>query len=167
MSPAVSADTRENSAPIFFQSEEPDCYTSAGQNHDRIPIEEQSTASMSSSSSGSTDITLTQRMICATVGSVLTSSLGILNTHPRPCIASPLTDLGQSLLSTLCVYDYNRKLPSFLLSISPNSRRIRPLSNNSLPTSASQHVAEKFSSSATMLNSASLAATLQPPQQIV
>jgi hypothetical protein len=48
-----------------------------GQQHGRIQVEEQDTNSnMASSKSAGTDITVTQRMISATGGSVLTSLLG-------------------------------------------------------------------------------------------
>lgn len=49
-----------------------------GQRHDRISLTEQNIGDMSDSTKSSTqdDITVTQRMVSATVGSVLTSLLG-------------------------------------------------------------------------------------------
>jgi hypothetical protein len=50
-----------------------------GQRHDRIPIQKQDTSTMAGSNAP--DITITQRMISATVGSVLTSLLGTYLGH--------------------------------------------------------------------------------------
>lgn len=46
-----------------------------GQRHDRIQLQKQDTSTMAGSNP-STDITVTQRMISATVGSIATSLLG-------------------------------------------------------------------------------------------
>ena len=47
-----------------------------GQQHDRILFEKQSAAEMAKAPNPDTDITVTQRMLSATLGSVLTSLLG-------------------------------------------------------------------------------------------
>lgn len=63
-----------------------------GQQHGRIQVEEQDTNSkMASSRSAGTDITVTQRMISATGGSVLTSLLGKTPSskqHPKYTVAT-------------------------------------------------------------------------------
>lgn len=56
-------------------------YAVDSQRHDRISVTDRDTSNMSGSnkSSGQDEITVTQRMVSATVGSVLTSLLGMLS----------------------------------------------------------------------------------------
>ena len=62
-----------DSATLHTQDTSQSLQDAAGQRHDRIQLEKQDTSTMAASSA--TDITLSQRMISATVGSVLTSLL--------------------------------------------------------------------------------------------
>jgi hypothetical protein len=77
MSSFVAGDTRSPSADPFVPSGDGARDAYMGQQHGRIQVEEQNTNSnMASPGSAGTDITVTQRMISATGGSVLTSLLG-------------------------------------------------------------------------------------------
>ena len=67
------------SEPARIHESTPDAGTvTYGQRHDRILLSEQKTTTMAGS--GGTDISVTQRMVSATWGSILTSLLG---TSPR------------------------------------------------------------------------------------
>ena len=77
MSSFAAEDTRSPSVDPFVPSGDGARDAYMGQQHGRIQVEEQDTNSnMASSKSAGTDITVTQRMISATGGSVLTSLLG-------------------------------------------------------------------------------------------
>jgi hypothetical protein len=77
MSSFAVGDTRSPSAKPFVPSGDGARDAYMGQQHGRIQVEEEDTNSkMAGSRSAGTDITLTQRMISATGGSVLTSLLG-------------------------------------------------------------------------------------------
>jgi hypothetical protein len=93
MSSFAARDTRSPLADPFVPSGDGARDAYMGQQHGRIQIEEQDTNSnMASPRSAGTDITVTQRMISATGGSVLTSLLGKIppsrKQHPTYTVAT-------------------------------------------------------------------------------
>lgn len=108
-----------------------------GQRHDRIPSRHEDPV----------DTSLSQKMLSAVTGSLLTSLLGILLSLPY--LPSPVLIVSQSHPSTLSASAYNPKpvrLPLYLL----------PLQNSSVcpPISASRPAAEKSFGFKTSLSSA-------------
>src|SRR2546421_10534506 len=77
MSSSVSRGRPNSSLDSVVPSGDNETDPIRGQQHDRIQLPKQDTNSnMASSSSANTEITVTQRMIAATGGSLLTSLLG-------------------------------------------------------------------------------------------
>jgi hypothetical protein len=99
MSSFAAGDTRSPSANPFVPSGDGARDAYMGQQHGRIQVEEQDTNSkMASSRSAGTDISVTQRMISATGGSVLTSLLGKTPSsskqHPTYTVATDQECIG-------------------------------------------------------------------------
>src|SRR5579859_2720838 len=87
MSSSVSQGRPNSSLDSVVPSGDNESDPIRGQQHDRIQLPTQDTNSnMASSSSANTEITVTQRMIAATGGSLLTSLLGAtpFYSHLRP-----------------------------------------------------------------------------------
>ena len=77
MSAFLSEPSRLVDAPALLIGGDSNGNESDGQQHDRIQIQGQNTGTMAGSGGSSgTDITLGQRMVSATWGSILTSLLG-------------------------------------------------------------------------------------------
>jgi hypothetical protein len=118
-----------------------------GQRHDRIDGGVGNGAGSGGERDEAVEITVSQRMLSATTGSLLTSLLGNAPSQPRPR-GRVLTDIAQSLrwMSSESGFNHNQHLRLFLLNPTILLPLLyRPLFRSSLQTSGSQRAVEKSS----------------------